>query len=80
MGGGKNQGGDWGATAMNTTDYVLGSSLLYSSDCYSSDIQQPISDHLCPYPSNSNTSQQNEVFNNAGHLLHDVFSYCYCIK
>eukprot|EP01084_Bolivina_argentea_P307952 532357_1 len=75
VGGGENQGGDWGGTAMNTSDYVLGSSLLYPLDCYSSEIQQSISDHLCPYPSSINTSEQNEVFNNAGHLLHDVFGY-----
>eukprot|EP01083_Nonionella_stella_P203918 743747_1 len=69
VGGGPGSGGDWGGKAINTSDYLLGGSLLYYHDCYSNDIQQTI----CPYGNTMTT--YDDVFNNAGDLLHDVFSY-----
>ena len=59
-----NSGGDWGGIAMNTTNYVARSSMLYPSDCCSNDIQQSSTMNLCPFGNELET--ENQVFNNDG--------------
>eukprot|EP01084_Bolivina_argentea_P034459 63760_1 len=73
VGGKPGEGGDWGGTAMNTSQYAMGASVLYYHDCYSNQVQQSSYPNMCPYGTNMTT--ENTVFNNAGRLLNDVFNY-----
>ena len=59
----------WGYAAQNTGDYVFGSAMLFDRDVYGPDVMRGYG----PLPETPEGS--NEVFNRAGDLLGDVFSY-----
>lgn len=61
--------GDWAYYPKNTSAYSNGNSLLFTSDCYGSSVM----DGQCPRPSTPHGD--NLVFDRAGEMLRNAFSY-----